>query len=136
MCDIIKKDFGFGEKTMSSEKTQKVKKKKERKVRPRDKFIWLAVSAVIAVAGYFLRTYDVEMNTVFKLVFAVSLLLTIIMASQCMSVERFRYAPNEETGDKGDKKKYFLMSVIYYAFILVAVFYVFFSLWVCSVVSV
>ena len=113
-----------------AEKTKKVKKEKPVKVpKPIEKWIWLAVSAAVAVAGYFIRTSDIKPHIAVTTLYVAFLLFTIIMSAQRASIQRFSYAPNEETGDKGNKKKYYLSSIIYYLIIIVAVFYIFFSLW-------
>ena len=113
-----------------AEKVQKAKKNKEIKMpKPFEKVIWLAVSFVIAFIGYFLRSSDMKLHVVVTILYVALLLFTIIMAAQRTSIERFSFAPNEETGSKGDKKKYILMSIVYYFIICVAVFYIFFSLW-------
>lgn len=111
-------------------------KKTEKMPKPFEKFIWLFASVIIAVVGYFLRTSDVQLNLIAKTIFAAFLLFTIIMAAQKTSVERFSFAKDEENGIEGDKKKYILSSLVYYLFDIIAVFYIFYSLWVCRVFSV
>lgn len=109
------------EKTQSTEKMPK----------PFEKFIWLGVSVVIAIAGYFLRTGGVELPFWGTVAFTVALMFTIIIGAQKVSTERFALAENKET-----KKQYILKSILYYIFIFVAVFYIFFSLWVARILSV
>lgn len=103
----------------------------EKMPKPIEKFIWLAVSLVIALVGYFLRTGGVELPFWGSVAFTVLLLFTIIMAAQKVSTERFALAENKET-----KKQYILKSILYYAFIFLAVFYIFLSLWVSRIISV
>lgn len=113
-----------------AEKAQKIKKKKEVKMpKPIEKVIWFAASVAVAVVGYFLRSSDMKLHVVVTVLYVALLLFTIIMAAQRTSIERFSFAPNEEAGYKGDKKKYVLISIVYYFIICVAVFYIFFSLW-------
>lgn len=111
-----------------AEKAQK-KKKEEKMPKPIEKVIWLAASVAVAVVGYFLRISDIKLHIAATVLYVALLLFTIIMSAQRTSVERFSFAPNEETGNKGNKKKYIITSIIYYLIICVAVFYIFFSLW-------
>lgn len=110
-----------------NEKTQTT----EKMPKPVEKFIWLGVSVVIAIVGYFLRTGGVQLPFWGTVVFTVALLFTIIVAAQKVSTERFALAENKET-----KKQYILKSILYYIYIFVAVFYIFFSLWVARILSV
>ena len=113
-----------------AEKTQNVKKEKTEKMpKPIEKVIWLAASVAVAVIGYFIRTSDIKVPIAVTVLYVAFLLFTIIMSAQRTSIERFSFAPNEETGYKGDRKKYVLISIIYYFIVCVAVFYIFFSLW-------
>ena len=111
----------------NNEKTQTT----EKMPKPAEKYIWLGVSAVIAAIGYFLRTGGVELPFWGTVAFTVALLFTIIVAAQKVSTERFALAENKET-----KKQYILKSILYYIYIFVAVFYIFFSLWVAKILSV
>lgn len=107
------------------------KQSTEKLPNPIEKYIWFAISVVIAAVGYFLRTGGVELNFWVKAIFAAVLLFTIIMAAQKVSTERFALAENKET-----KKQYILKSILYYVFIVVAVFYIFLSLWISKILSV
>ncbi len=109
------------EKTQTTEKMPK----------PFEKYLWLGASFVIALVGYFLRTGNVELPFWGSVGFTVALLFTIIVAAQKASTERFALAENKET-----KKKYILKSILYFIFIFIAVFYIFFSLWVSRILSV
>ena len=118
----------MGDFAMSNnEKTQTT----EKMPKPAEKFIWLGVSVVIAVVGYFLRTGGVELPFFGSVIFTVALLFTIIIAAQKASTERFALADNKET-----KKQYILKSILYYVFILIAVFYIFMALWVSRILSI
>jgi len=109
---------------------QKVKKEKVEKMpKPIEKVIWFAASVIVAVIGYYIRSSDIKLHVAVTVLYVAFLLFTIIMCAQRMSIERFSYAPNEETGEKGNKKKYVLTSIVYYFIVCVAVFYIFFSLW-------
>ncbi len=103
----------------------------EKMPKPIEKFIWLAVSVVIAVAGYIFRDNGIVLPWWGNALFAASLLFTIIVAAQKLSAERFAFAEKKE-----DKKKYIISSIAYYIFIFIAVFYVFYCLWVARVLSV
>jgi uncharacterized membrane protein YhaH (DUF805 family) len=112
------------------EKVEK-KEKVEKPVKKSEKYIWLALSAVIAFVGYICRSNAVLFPTWLKILFAALLMFTIVMAAQKTSVERLKY-----NGENGSKKKYILISILYYIFILIAVAYVFLSLWVSCVLSI
>lgn len=112
------------EKTEKTQSTEKIPK-------PMEKYIWFGVSAVIAMVGFFIRTADVQLNFWIKSIFVALLLFTIIMAAHKVSTERFALADNKET-----KKQYILKSILYYVFIIVAVFYIFLSLWVSNIISI
>ena len=112
------------------EKTEK-KTEKEKLPKPMSKYIWFGVSVVIALVGCFLRTADVQLNFWVKSIFAALLLFTIIVAANKVSTERFVLADNKET-----KKQYILKSILYYVYIIIAVFYIFLSLWVSNIISV
>ena len=111
-----------------AEKAQK-NKKEAKMPKPIEKFIWFAASVAVAVVGYFLRSSDLKLPAAVTVLYVALLLFTIIMSAQRTSIERFSFAPNEETGEKGNKKKYILTSIVYYFIICAAVFYIFFSLW-------
>lgn len=111
----------------NNEKTQTT----EKMPKPAEKLIWLGISAVVAIVGYFLRTGGVELPFWGSAAFAVALLFTIIVAAQKVSTERFALADNKET-----KKQYILKSILYYIYILIAVFYIFLSLWVSRILSI
>lgn len=119
-----------------SEKNKRQAEKPERLPKPVEKFIWLGVSVVIAVVGAVLRKSGMELHWIVKALYSAFQLFTVIMAAQKTSIERFSFAPNEETGNKGNKKKYILSSIIYYLFIIAAVFFVFYCMWVCKVLSI
>lgn len=112
------------------EKTEK-KTEKAKLPKPMSKYIWFGASVVIALVGCFLRTADVQLNFWVKSIFAALLLFTIIVAANKVSTERFALADNKET-----KKQYILKSILYYVYIIVAVFYIFLSLWVSNIISV
>lgn len=112
------------EKTEKTQSTAKLPK-------PVEKYIWLVISVIIAAVGIFLRTADVQLNFWVKSIFAALLLFTIIMAANKVSSERFALADNKET-----KTQYILKSILYYVFIVIAVFYIFLSLWVSNIISV
>lgn len=112
------------------EKTEKAQSA-EKLPKPAEKYIWFGVSVIIAAVGFFLRTADIQLNFWVKSIFAALLLFTIIMAAHKVSTERFALAENKET-----KKQYILKSILYYVFIVVAVFYIFLSLWVSNVISI
>lgn len=110
------------------------KKKEERTQKPvkkGEKFIWFAVSIIIAFVGYIIRTSDFVQPIWLKILFPAALLFTIIIAAQKTSTERFALA-----GNKSARSRYILISVLYYIFIIFAVFYVFLSLWVSGVLSI
>ncbi len=109
------------------EKNEKV----EKMPKPFEKFIWFAVSIVVAVIGYFCRTGDVSFPWWGNALYAAFLIFTIIIAAQKQSFERFAYAEKKE-----DKIKYIISSILYYFLICVAVFYVFYALWVSRVLSI
>lgn len=111
----------------NNEKTQTT----EKMPKPAEKYIWLGVSVVIGIVGYFLRTGGVEVPFWGSVAFTAFLLFTIIMAAQKVSTERFALAENKET-----KKQYLLKSALYYLFIFIAVFYIFLSLWVARIISI
>lgn len=112
------------------EKTEK-NKSSEKLPKPVEKYIWFGVSVVLAAVGFFLRTANVQLNFWVKSIFAALLLFTIIMAANKVSMERFALADNKET-----KKQFILKSILYYVFIVIAVFYIFLSLWVSNIISV
>ena len=112
------------------EKSEK-KQTTEKLPKPVEKYIWFGVSVIIALVGYFLRTGGVELNFWVKSIFAALLLFAIIVAANKVSTERFALADNKET-----KKQYILKSILYYIYIVVAVFYIFLSLWVANIISV
>ncbi len=103
----------------------------EKMPKPFEKFIWLGVSLVIALVGYFCRTGDVVLPWWGCALYAALLLFTIIIAAQKLSIERFSFAEKKE-----DKKKYILSTMLYYIFIFTAVFFVFYALWVSRVLSI
>ncbi len=103
----------------------------EKMPKPYEKFIWLAVSVAIAVLGYIFRVKDIVMPWWGNALFAAFLLFTIIIAAQKMSVERFALVENKEK-----RSKCIIASIIYYIFIFIAVFYVFYALWVARVLSI
>lgn len=111
---------------------KKKKKQKEIKIpKKREKFIWFAASVIVAVSGYIARISEFEFPLWLKIVYPALLMFLIIICSQKTSIERFSYR-----GENGNKKMYIITSLIYYVFILVAVFYIFFALWVANILSV
>ena len=121
---------------MNGNNKKQAEEKPEKLPKPFEKFIWFVASVVIAAVGFALRKSGIELHWAVKALYSALQLFAIIMAAQKTSIERFAAAPNEETGDKGNKKKYILSSLIYYLFIFVAVFYVFYCMWVCKVLSI
>lgn len=116
--------------TTGKKETQKPVKE-EKPVKKTEKFIWFGASAVIAVIGSVCRSAGMNLPVWFKIAFAAFILFLVVMAAQKTSAERFGYA-----GENGNKQKYILSSVLYYIFILIAVFYVFLAMWVGGVLSV
>ncbi len=116
---------------MSENDKKAQNEKKEKLPKPFEKFIWFAVSLAIVLGGYFCRTGDVVLPWWGCALYAAFLLFTIIIAAQKMSIERFSYAENKE-----DKTKFILSTILYYVFIIIAVFYVFYALWVSRVLSI
>ncbi len=105
--------------------------KKEKLPKPFEKFLWLLISCVIAVGGFFLRTGDVEAPLWLSIICAVALLATIIIAAQKVSAERAAFAE-----DKDKKLKYMLKTVLYYFYILVAVIFVFMAIWIVGILTI
>ncbi len=116
---------------MSENVKKEQPEKKEKMPKPFEKFIWLGVSVIIALVGYFCRTGDVIFPWWGCALYAALLLFTIIIAAQKMNIERFSFAEKKE-----DKTKFILASVAYYVFIFIAVFYVFYGLWVARILSI
>ena len=121
---------------MNDKNKKQTTEKPEKLPKPVEKLIWFGASVVIAAVGFALRKSGVELHWVVKALYSALQLFAIIMAAQKTSIERFDAAPNEETGDKGNRKKYIISTLIYYLFIFVAVFFVFYCMWVCKVLSV
>ena len=115
---------------MSENTKKEVNEKPPKMPKVFEKFIWLAVSAVIALIGIICRTNGISFPFWGKVIYISLLLFTIIMAAQRTSVERFIYASAEEA-----KKKYILTSILYYIFIIIAVGYVFISFWISEIIS-
>lgn len=109
------------------EKTAKAQKP----VKKAEKFIWFAASAVIAAIGAVCHTNSIKFNIWISVVYSAILFFTVIMAAQRTSIERFDCIEHD-----GSKVKYFLISVLYYVFIIAAVFYAFLALWVAGVFSI
>lgn len=105
--------------------------KKDKPIKKVEKYIWFAVSAVICLVGGILRNATDSLPAAVKVIVSACILFTIVMAAQKTSIERFSYA-----GENPDKKKYILLSVLYYAFIVVAVFDIFFCLWVSKILFI
>lgn len=114
---------------MIAEKEKPVKAQKP--VKKAEKFIWFVASAVIAAIGAICHTNSIKFNIWVSVIYAAVLFFTVIMAAQRTSIERFDCIEND-----GNKAKYFLITVLYYAFIIVAVFYAFLALWVAGVFSI
>lgn len=106
-------------------------KKSAKPINKKEKFIWLAVSLVIAFVGIIIHVNSVKLPLVPMIIYAALLLFTIIMSAQKTSIERFSF-----TGDNPDKKMYMIMSTLYYAIIILAVAYVLLALWVSGIFSV
>lgn len=109
----------------------KTDEKSVKPIKPVLKYIWFAVSVVVAFAGGLCRTGGVKLPFWGSVVYTAALLFAAIVAAQKTSVERFSFAE-----DMSNRKKYILLSILYYVFILTAVFYVFLSLWISRVISV
>ncbi|MBR0349511.1 MAG: hypothetical protein IIX16_07720 [Clostridia bacterium] len=105
--------------------------KKEKLPKPFEKFIWLLISCVIAVGGFFLRTGDFEAPLWLSIICALALLSTIIIAAQKASAERAAAAD-----DKEKKLKYMMKTAVYYFYILVAVVFVFMSIWIVGILTI
>ncbi|MEE0981393.1 MAG: hypothetical protein U0K91_06890 [Acutalibacteraceae bacterium] len=105
--------------------------KKEKLPKPFEKFIWLLISCVIAVGGFFLRTGDFEAPLWLSIICALALLATIIIAAQKVSAERAAVAD-----DKDKKLKYMMKTAVYYFYILVAVVFVFMSIWIVGILTI
>lgn len=105
--------------------------KTEKLPKPFEKYIWLVISLAVAVAGYFLRTSDFELPFIVGVVVALILLVTIIIAAQKVSAERAALADNKEK-----KFKYILKTIMYYLYIIIAVVFVFMSLWIIGILTI
>ncbi|MDD6276755.1 MAG: hypothetical protein PUB20_08055 [Clostridia bacterium] len=112
------------------EKAEKTTKK-EKTIRKTSKYIWLGISVVVALVAAILRNATESLPSAVKVLLSAVILFTIIIAAQKASIERFSYA-----GDNPDKKKYALLTVLYYALILLAVFDIFFCLWVSKILFI
>lgn len=105
----------------------------EKPVKKSEKYIWLAVSVVIAAAGAICHLNEIRFNIWVSVIYSALLLFTIIMSAQRTSLERFAYSNSD---DKKDKTKYLLSSILYYILIIIAVVYSFLALWVSGVFSI
>ena len=105
--------------------------KAEKPINKVQKYIWFAISVLISFIGMIIHNTMDKLPSWAIIVYAALLLFTIIMAAQKTSIERFSYS-----GETPNKKKFILSSFIYYAFIIIAVFYVFQALWVSKILSI
>ena len=101
----------------------------EKLPKPLEKFIWLGVSLVVAVAVGFLKAV-LNIPSWLGVICSLALMATIIIAAQKVSAERAAVSE-----DKEKKIKYAFKTVLYYLYIFIAVIFVFFSLWVVGIVS-
>ena len=106
------------------------KEKIEKLPKPIEKFIWLGVSFAAAAVGYCLKAF-LNIPSWLGAVCAVVLMALIIIAAQKVSAERAALAGNEEK-----KLAYVLKTMLYYTYIVIAVVFVFFSLWLTGIVSI
>lgn len=104
---------------------------KEKMPKPFEKFLWLFVSVIIAAIGSFLRTSDLDIPAWVRIICVVLLMASVVIAAHKVSIER-----NDAAKDKEKKLRYFLKTILYYIFILVAVVYIFISLWVSGILSI
>lgn len=109
------------------EKTANVQKP----IKKVEKFIWFIASVIIAAAGAICHINAIKFNIWVSVVYSALLLFTIIMAAQRTSIERFDCIENDS-----NKTKYFLITVLYYVFVIAAVIYAFLALWVAGVFSI
>lgn len=96
-----------------------------------EKFIWFIASAIIATIGAICHINAIKFNIWVSVAYSALLLFTIVMAAQRTSIERFDCIESD-----GSKTKYFLITVLYYVFIIAAVFYAFLAMWVSGVFSI
>ena len=101
----------------------------EKLPKPLEKFIWLGISLAVAVVVCFLKVVF-EIPSWLGVICAIALMVTIIIAAQKVSAERAAAAE-----DKEKKIKYAMKTVLYYAYILRAVIFVFISFWLVGIVS-
>ncbi len=112
------------------EKSGKLQKP-ERKTNKIEKFIWFVASVIIAAIGTICHLNAIRFNIWVSVAYSALLLFTIVMAAQRTSIERFDCIESD-----GSKTKYFLITVLYYVFIIAAVFYAFLAMWVSGVFSI
>ncbi len=110
-----------------AEKTQKT----EKLPKPIEKFIWLVISCAIAAVGYLLKTGNFKMPVWLGVIVSVALLVSIVIAAQKASSERAALANNPEK-----KLGYALRSIVYYLFVIIAVVFIFMSLWFTGILSI
>lgn len=104
---------------------------KEKMPKPFEKFLWLLGSVVIAVIGSYLRTSDSDIPAWVRIICVVLLMASVVIAAHKVSIER-----NEAAKDKEKKLRYFFKTILYYTFIMVAVVYIFISLWISGILSI
>ncbi len=110
---------------------KKEENKPEKPINKKEKYIWLAVSVVIAIAGIIIHTKSITLSAAPMVLYAAGLMFTIIMSAQKASIERFSF-----TGENANKKMYYIMSALYYGIIILAVAYVILALWISNIFSV
>lgn len=103
------------------------------------KYIFLAATAVVAVAGYFVRIQKTEVPVWGRVLYSLILIGLAVSAAQGANLQRQQYMPrndeDEEENGKDtpernpEKGKRFLYTLVYYLFCLIAVFCIVFSLW-------
>lgn len=109
------------------EKTEK----KQKPIKKSEKYVWFIVSVIISVIGTICHTNGIVFNIWINVIYSALLLFSTVMAAQRTSIQRFDCIEND-----GSKLKYALITVLYYIFIIFAVFYAFLALWIAGVFSI
>lgn len=117
------------------EKTASKVNKEKKVAKPYVRFIWLAVSAAIAVIGFFVRSGNPELPFAVGAVFWAAMMISSIIAAQYQNEIRQKYSEVDEDGKRIQRGKYFLQTLIYYLFIIFCVVLLFFGFWVSNIIS-
>lgn len=104
---------------------------KQKPIKKYEKYIWFAISLIIAAIGAICHINGIAFNIWISVIYSALLLFSTVMAAQRTSIQRFECIEKDEP-----KIKYALITVLYYIFIIFAVFYAFLALWIAGVFSI